>query len=115
MRVLRSPDLGQHGPAGSGAVGSGYPDPPASGDTVAVHDPFEGTEFIVLEFDPRTAGVSVLTTPRNGLPVTSYSDINRDDAIQDASAAANGGHHLRGMTEDECDLPPVIMLRTHAR
>jgi hypothetical protein len=55
---------------------------------VAVHDPFEGTEFIVLEFDPRGARVSVLTTPRNGMPVTGYSDLNRDDAVQDASAAA---------------------------
>jgi hypothetical protein len=71
------------------AVGSDHPDPPASGGTVAVHDPFEGTEFIVLEFNPSTAGVSVLTTPRNGLPVTGYSDLNRGDAVHDASAAAD--------------------------
>jgi hypothetical protein len=82
------PPPGPSGPAAARAVGSDHPDPPASGDTVAVHDPFEGTEFIVLEFDPRGAKVSVLTTPRNGLPVTGYSDLNRDDAVQDASAAA---------------------------
>jgi hypothetical protein len=33
--------------------------------------------------------VSVLTTPRYGLPVTGYSDLNRSEAVQDASAVAD--------------------------
>jgi hypothetical protein len=51
--------------------------------------PFEGTEFIVLEFGPRGARVSVLTTPRNGMPVTGYSDLNRAETVDDARAAAD--------------------------
>lgn len=52
-------------------------------------NPFEGTEFIVLEFDPHGAQVSVLTTSRNGMPVTAYSDLNRAEAVDDARAAAD--------------------------
>jgi hypothetical protein len=52
-------------------------------------NPFEGTEYIVLEFDPRGARVSVLTTPRNGMPVTGYSDLNHAEAVADARAAAD--------------------------
>jgi hypothetical protein len=52
-------------------------------------NPFEGTEYIVLEFDPRGAQVSVLATPRNGMPVTAYSDLNRAEAVDDARAAAD--------------------------
>jgi hypothetical protein len=51
-------------------------------------DPFKGTEFIVLEFDPRSAGVSVLASDSGGMRHTGYSDRNRDDAVQDAREAA---------------------------
>lgn len=56
---------------------------------MAADDPFDGIEFIVLESDPRGGKVSVLTSQRTGLPYTGYSDINRDDAVQDAREAAN--------------------------
>lgn len=52
-------------------------------------DPFKATEFIVLEFDPRNADVSVLASSRGGLRYTSYSKRNRDDAVQDAREAAD--------------------------
>ena len=51
-------------------------------------DPFKLTEFIVLEFDPHTAGVSVLVSDTGGLRHSGYSERNRDDALQDARAAA---------------------------
>jgi hypothetical protein len=50
------------------AVGPDHPDPPASAYTAAVDDPFNGIEFIVLEFDPRGGKASVLTSQRTGLP-----------------------------------------------
>lgn len=53
------------------------------------HDPFQGTEFIVLEFNPHTAGVSVLTSDRGGMRHTGYSERNRADAVQDAREAAD--------------------------
>jgi hypothetical protein len=54
-----------------------------------VHDPFEGSEFIVLEFNPSAAGVAVLASARpGGMKHTTYSDVNRDDAIRDAREAA---------------------------
>ena len=56
---------------------------------MAADDPFDGIEFIVLESDPRGGKVSVLTSQRTGLPYTGYSDINRDDAVQDAREAAD--------------------------
>ena len=52
-------------------------------------DPFKATEFIVLEFDPRNADVSVLASSRGGLRYTSYSKRNCDDAVQDAREAAD--------------------------
>ena len=55
---------------------------------MAVDDPFKGTEFIVLEFSPHTAGVSVLASSRGGMRHTGYSARNRDDAVQDAREAA---------------------------
>jgi len=53
-----------------------------------VDDPFKLTEFIVLEFNSHTAGVSVLASERGGLQYAAYSERNRDDALQDARAAA---------------------------
>jgi hypothetical protein len=44
-------------------------------------NPFSKTEFLVLEYDPHTANVSVLDS-------LGYSARNRDDAVQDARKAA---------------------------
>ena len=52
-------------------------------------DPFRDTEFLVLEFDPRNAGVSVLTSARGGMQYSAYSGRNRQDAAEDAAAAAD--------------------------
>jgi hypothetical protein len=45
------------------------------------HDPFEGTEFLVIEFDERGARLGVLGN-------RAYSALNRDDAVDAASKAA---------------------------
>jgi hypothetical protein len=50
-------------------------------------DPLEGSEFIVLEFDPRNADVSVLASARGGMKCTTYTSINRDTAVQDSRDA----------------------------
>lgn len=59
-------------------------------------DPFKNTEFIVLEFDSRSAGVSVLASDRGGMRYSGYSARNRDDAVQDARAAADRAQ-VRGL------------------
>ena len=51
-------------------------------------DPFWGTEFMVLEFDPRTAGVSVHNSESEGQQYSGYGSRNREDAVRDATAAA---------------------------
>ena len=56
---------------------------------IVADDPFRGTEFMVLEFDPRNAGVSVLTSASGGMRYSAYSDRNREDAVRDAAAAAD--------------------------
>jgi hypothetical protein len=79
---------------------------------VAVDDPFNGTEFIVLEFNPSTAGVSVLASDRGGMRHTGYSDTSRGDAVQDAREAADRARARpaaalrRGPHRDRGSLPP---------
>jgi hypothetical protein len=51
-------------------------------------DPFRDTEFMILEFDPRTAGVSVHNSESGGLQYSGYGRRDRGDAVRDATAAA---------------------------
>ena len=51
-------------------------------------DPFWETEFMILEFDPRTAGVSVHNSESEGVQYSGYGRRNREEAVRDATAAA---------------------------
>ena len=62
--------------------------PGAEGSDIVADDPFRDTEFMVLEFDPRTAGVSVHNSESGGLQYSGYGRRNREDAVRDATAAA---------------------------
>lgn len=75
------------GPA-SAAVCCWMSRPQDGTDGAVADDPFKSIEFIVLEFDPRNAGVSVLASDRGGMQYTGYSERNRDDAVEDARTAA---------------------------
>ena len=59
-------------------------------------DPFWETEFMILEFDPRTAGVSVHNSESEGVQYSGYGSRNRDEAVRDATAAATSAQE-RGL------------------
>jgi hypothetical protein len=59
-------------------------------------DPFWETEFMILEFNPRTAGVSVHNSESEGVQYSGYGSRNRDEAVRDATAAATAAQE-RGL------------------
>ncbi len=59
-------------------------------------DPFWETEFMILEFDPRTAGVSVHNSESEGVQYSGYGRRNRAEAVRDATAAATSAQE-RGL------------------
>jgi hypothetical protein len=68
----------------------------AEGSDIMAEDPFWDTEFMILEFDPRTAGVSVHNSESGGLPYSGYGSRNHEDAVRDATAAATSAQE-RGL------------------
>jgi hypothetical protein len=68
----------------------------AEGSDIVADDPFWETEFMILEFDPRTAGVSVHNSESEGVQYSGYGRRNRDEAVRDATAAATSAQE-RGL------------------
>jgi hypothetical protein len=68
----------------------------AEGSDIVADDPFWETEFMILEFDPRTAGVSVHNSESEGVQYSGYGSRNRAEAVRDATTAATSAQE-RGL------------------